>query len=75
MKNIFSDAHIQKLTENQAKLCEEDWTKKYLYNSQKSMPYGKSSGNVESKKKLMKRFGMKWKKFLDFVWKAKEKEH
>ena len=70
MKNIFSDAHIQKLTENQAKLGEEDWSKKYLYNSLKSMPYGKSSGNVESKKKLMKRFGMKWKKLFGFCMKS-----
>ena len=70
MKNIFSVAHIQKLTENQAKLCEEDWTKKYLYNSLKSMPYGNSSGNVESKKKLMKRFGMKWKKLFGFCMKS-----
>ena len=75
MKNIFSDAHIQKLTENQAKLCEEDWTKKYLYNSLKSMPYGKSSGNVESKKNWWNVLEWSEKNFLDFVWKAKEKEH
>ena len=50
MEIIFSDVDIPELTEYQAKLYEEDLTKKDLYNFLKSMQYGKSS----SKDKLTK---------------------
>ena len=41
--NIFlRHFHIPKLSEDKSKLCEEDLTEKYLYNSLKSMQNDKS---------------------------------
>ena len=45
MGKFFSDADIPKLSETQAKLCEEGLNEKDLYNSVKSMQSDKSPGN------------------------------
>ena len=45
MKIFFSNVDILWLSENQAKLYEENLTKKDLYNSLKSMQSGRSPGN------------------------------
>ena len=45
MENFFSNVDIPKLSENQAKNCEENLTEKDLYNSLKSMQSKKSPGN------------------------------
>ena len=44
-ENFFSNFDIPKLSENQAKNCEENLTEKDLYNSLKSMQSKKSPGN------------------------------
>ena len=58
MKTFFSEVYIPKLSENQAKLCEEDLTKKdlYLNNSLKSMQNDKSPGNDALTKKIYETF-------------------
>ena len=45
IENFFHDADIPKLSENQARHCEENLTEKDLYNSLKSMQSDKSPGN------------------------------
>ena len=45
METFFSDVDILKLSENLAKLCEENLTEKDLHNSLKSMQSDKSPGN------------------------------
>ena len=45
METFFSYVDIPKLSENQAKLCEENLTGKDLYNSLKNMQSDKSPGN------------------------------
>ena len=58
MGKFFKCPDIAKLSENQAKLCEEDLTEKDLCNSLKSMQSDKSPGNDGLKKNFIKRFGM-----------------
>ena len=53
MENFFSDVDIPKLSENQAKLCEENLTKKDLYNSFKSMQSNKSPCNEWINKRIL----------------------
>ena len=52
MGNFFSDADIPKLSENQAKFCEEDLTEKDLYNYLKCTQKGKYRGNDGLTKKF-----------------------
>ena len=71
MKFFFSDVDIAKLSENQVKLCEENLTKKDLYNSFKSMQSDKSPGNDGLTKET---FWTELKEiFVDSVSVAKEK--
>ena len=44
-KRFLNFIDVQKLSEDQIKLCEEDLTKKDLYKSLKSMQNDKSPGN------------------------------
>ena len=46
MEIFFSDVDIPKLSENQAKIFEEDLTEKDIYNFLKSMPNEKSPSNA-----------------------------
>ena len=55
MEKFFSN--VLKLSENQARFCEETLTKKDLYNSLESMPNCKYPGNGALTKDFMKRFG------------------
>ena len=48
---------VPKLSEDQVKLCEEDFTKKDLYESLRSMQNDKSAGNDGLTKELPKLFG------------------
>ena len=52
MGNFFSGADIPKLSENQAKFCEEDLTEKDLYNYLKCTQKGKYRGNDGLTKKF-----------------------
>ena len=45
IKTFLSHINIPKLSEDKAKLCEEDLTEKDLYNSLKSMESDKSPSN------------------------------
>ena len=56
MEIFFSDVDIPKLFENQAKLHEENYTEKDLYNSLKSMQSEKSPGNDGLTKKFYETF-------------------
>ena len=68
MENFFSDVDIPKLSENQAKLCEEYLTKKDLYNSLKSMQIDKSPGNDGLTKEVNEKFWTELKEiFVDSV--------
>ena len=49
MENFFSDVDISKLSEYQAKLCEENLTEKDLYDCLKSMQSDKSPGSTANK--------------------------
>ena len=62
----FLSHQYSKTHEDKAKLCEEDLTKKDLYNSVKSMQNDKSPGNDGLTKELYETFWKKLKKiFID----------
>ena len=74
MENVFSDVDIPELFENQAKLCEESWTEKDLYNSLKNIQSYKSPGNDGLTKEFYETFWTELKEiFVDSVSEAKEK--
>ena len=56
MEKFSSDVDISKLSQNQAKLCEENLTEKDLYSSLKSMLIDKSPGNDGLTKELYETF-------------------
>ena len=57
METFFSDFDIPKFSENQAKLCEENLTKKDLYNSFKNIQSDKSPFYETFCNELKKIFG------------------
>ena len=68
IKSFFSHINIQKLSEDKAKLCEEDLTEKDLYNSLKSMQNDISPGNEVLIKEFYKTFWNELKEiFIDSV--------
>ena len=74
MENFFSDVDISKLSENQAKRCEENLTEKDLHNSLKSMQSNKSPVNDGLTKEFYGTFWTELKEiFVDSVSEAKEK--
>ena len=74
MEKFFSDVDIPKLSENQAKLCEENLTKKDLYNSFKSMQSNKSPCNDGLTKEFYETYWIELKEiFVDSVSEAKER--
>ena len=74
MENFLTEVSIQKLFENQEKLCEENLTEKDLYNSFKSMQSNNSPGNDGLTKEFYETFWTELKKlFVDFVSEGKEK--
>ena len=74
MENSFSDVNIPKLSENQAKFCEESLTEKDLYNSLENMQSDKSPGNVGLTKEFYKMFWTELKEiFVYSVSETKEK--
>ena len=74
MENFLTEVSIQKLFENQEKLCEESLTEKDLYNSLKSMQSNNSPGNDGLTKEFYETFWTELKKlFVDFVSEGKEK--
>ena len=74
MENFFSDVDIPKLSQNQAKLCEENLTETDLYNSLKSMQSDESPGNNGLTKKFYETYWTELKEiFADSVSEAKEK--
>ena len=76
METFFSDDDIPKFSEDQAKLCEENLTKKDFYNSLKRMQSDKSPGNDGLTKEVYETFWNELKEiFIDSVSEAKEKEN
>ena len=74
IENFFHDADIPKLSENQARHCEENLTEKDLYNSLKSMQCDKSAVNDGLTKEFHETFWTELKEiFVDSVSEAKEK--
>ena len=74
MENFLTEVSIQKLFENQEKLCEENLTEKDLCNSLKSMQSNNSPGNDGLTKEFYETFWTELKKlFVDFVSEGKEK--
>ena len=74
MENFLTDLNIQKLSENQVKLSEENLTEKDLYNFLKSMQSNNSPGNDGLKKEFYETLWTELKKiFVDSVSEAKEK--
>ena len=63
-KPFFSDINILKLSENQAKLCEENLTEKDLYNSLKAMQSDKSPGDDKLTKEFYETFWTELKENL-----------
>ena len=74
METFFSNVNIPKLSENQKKLCGENLTWKYLYNSLKSMQSDKSPGNDGLTREFHETFRIELKEiFVYSVSEAKEK--
>ena len=73
---FFSHINIAKLFEDNPKLCDEDLTKKDLYDSLKSMQNDKSPGNNGFINEFYETFWNDLKKiFVDSVSETKQKGH
>ena len=66
IKSFLSHINIPKLSEDSAKLCEENLTKKDLQDSLKCIHNNRSPGNNGLTNNFLKYFGRNWRKFLDF---------
>ena len=76
IKDFLNVINVPKLSEDQAKLCEEDLTGKDLYNSLRSMQNDKSPGNDGLTKEFYETFWNDLKEiFVDSVREAKEIGH
>ena len=76
IENVLRHLNIPKLLEDKSKLCEEDLTKKDLYNSLKSMQNDKCPGTDGLTKEFYDTFWNELKEiFVDSVLDAKEKRH
>ena len=73
MEKFQRNINIPKVSENKAKFCEEDLTKKNLYNSLKSMQNDKSPGNKRLTKVYKTALNELRKIFLDFVSEAEKR--
>ena len=62
IESFLSHINIPKLSEDKAKLSEEDLTRKDLYDSLKILQSDKSPGNDGLTKFFTKHFGMNWRK-------------
>ena len=76
IESFLSHINIPKLSEDKAKLFEEDLTQNYLYDSLKSMQYDKSPGNDGLTKEFYETFLNELKEiFIDSGLETKEKGH
>ena len=74
MEKFFSNVHIPKLSENEAKIFTENLTEKVSQNFSKSMQRGKSPGKHELIKKFMKYYGLNCRKYLYILYQKPNKK-